>query len=751
MPENPPDGRLVRFSVFEADLRSGELRKSGVRIKLRDQAFQVLTELLERPGEVVTREELRDRLWPDGTFVDFDHSLNAAVNSIREVLGDSAASPRFVETVPRRGYRFIAPVEKLGESASEPVSPLPQTQEASQPPTTDSATLRPNGAGEPASTDPPKRRVRPRQAIWAVSLVVLIAAAATSYRLSNKRPEAQVPRSPKKTYITSYPGMEVQPSFSPDASQVAFAWGGLPRKDYDIYVKLIGVEPPRQITSGPLHEVNPVWSPDGRWIAFLRKLDESSAEVLLTDPFGSRERKLAEVSALASFRFRHLDWSPDSKELVFVDNAPPAEIGSLFLMSIDTGEKWQLTAPAPGTYLDGSPAFSPDGRRLAFIRFPSGQPAGDLYVLDPSRDQSSEADLQRLTFDSDAVVAGWTPAGTHVLYSSEALRGGDLRRIAVSGNSEPELLAPLGSTGFLPAPAVSLDGRRVAYVETFHDTGVTRLEIPNGSGRPVSTMLIDSTRADMHAQYSPDGNRIAFRSQRSGSRECWTCESDGSNPVQLTSLSACRNPQWAPDGRRILFEHGTRGLEDIWVVDSEGGAARPLISGPSADIQANWSRDGEWIYFTSDRGGQFDVWKVRTDGGDPGQLTTTGGANPIESVDGEWLFFVEDHFPEWETSLWRVPVHGGQEEKVLESVWRNYVVVGKGIYFFSATHASLGPSELHVYLQFYRFATHEIEVIAQVERGWKDQGFSVSPDGRSFLFTDEIRSGSDLVMLEDFQ
>ena len=120
MPRTNSNG-VIRFGVFEADLRSGELRKSGVKIRLREQAFQVLSELLERPGEVVTREELRDRLWPDGTFVDFDHSLNAAVNSIREVLGDSAASPRFVETVPRRGYRFIAPVEKLGESVLGPL------------------------------------------------------------------------------------------------------------------------------------------------------------------------------------------------------------------------------------------------------------------------------------------------------------------------------------------------------------------------------------------------------------------------------------------------------------------------------------------------------------------------------------------------------------------------------------------------------------------------------------------------------
>jgi DNA-binding winged helix-turn-helix (wHTH) protein len=102
--------RIVRFATFEADLDSGELRRNGLKLKLSGQPFQVLAVLLELPGTVVTREELQKRLWPD-TFVDFDHNLNAAVNRIREVLGDSAENPRFVETVPKRGYRFIAPVE----------------------------------------------------------------------------------------------------------------------------------------------------------------------------------------------------------------------------------------------------------------------------------------------------------------------------------------------------------------------------------------------------------------------------------------------------------------------------------------------------------------------------------------------------------------------------------------------------------------------------------------------------------------
>src|SRR5262249_41590420 len=110
-----PSG-VICFGVFEVDLRAGELRKSGLKVRLRGQAFQVLAMLLERPGEVVTREELQQRLWPEGTFVDFDHGLNTAINKIREVLGDSAENPRFVETLARRGYRFIAPVEEVGRT-----------------------------------------------------------------------------------------------------------------------------------------------------------------------------------------------------------------------------------------------------------------------------------------------------------------------------------------------------------------------------------------------------------------------------------------------------------------------------------------------------------------------------------------------------------------------------------------------------------------------------------------------------------
>src|SRR5499427_4496909 len=114
MPKDAANG-VIRFGIFDVDLRAGQLRRNGLKVRLQEQPFQVLAMLLERPGEVVTREDLHARLWPADTFVDFDHGLNAAVKRLRDALGDSAENPRFVETLARRGYRFLAPVDVPGK------------------------------------------------------------------------------------------------------------------------------------------------------------------------------------------------------------------------------------------------------------------------------------------------------------------------------------------------------------------------------------------------------------------------------------------------------------------------------------------------------------------------------------------------------------------------------------------------------------------------------------------------------------
>jgi len=238
---------VVRFGVFEVDLRSGELRKYGSKVKLQDQPFQVLAMLLERPGEVVTREELRVRIWPSGVFVDYDRSLNRAINKLREALGDSPENPRFIETLARRGYRFLVPVESI-KSVKSTALPL---------------SAPPGGSKHVLSL-----RGRLRWVFWS-TLATLAAAILVGVRVWVSGKQSGQPGL-IAVPLTTYPGHQMFPDFSPDGNQLVFDWAGPKNDNVDVYVKLNGTENLLRLTQDPAPDYAPAWSPDGRYVAFLR-------------------------------------------------------------------------------------------------------------------------------------------------------------------------------------------------------------------------------------------------------------------------------------------------------------------------------------------------------------------------------------------------------------------------------------------------------------------------------------------------
>jgi Tol biopolymer transport system component len=543
--------------------------------------------------------------------------------------------------------------------------------------------------------------------------------------------------------LTSYPGYEEHPSFSPDGNQVAFVWNGEKQDNFDIYVKLIGSGPPLRLTTHPSRDLSPAWSPDGRSICFLRFLSTGKYAVLSIPALGGPERKMADLVSGAT-RTPRVSWSPNGNFLAISDKVSTNEPASLFLLSTETDEKRRLTSPPENWLSDDDPAFSPDGHTLAFIRS-GGYSSGELYLLALSDSFTPIGAPKRLIFENRAMYApAWTPDGREIIFASGE-EGNTLWRMAAFGSGKPQRLAGIGEAG--SQPAISRQGHRLAYTRSLQDEDIWRVGVARSRSEDSQpTTFISSTRVDGTPQFSPDGKKIAFgsgRSSRSG-YEIWVCNSDGSGAVQLTSLGAeSATPRWSPDAERIAFDSNVDGQFEIYVINSNGGRPQRLTSNPATDAVPSWSRDGKWIYFNSNRDGDEQIWKMPSGGGEPTRLTRRGGETAFESADGKSVYYTMARFM---GGLWRVAVDGGEETEVLESVVRRcFTVSDEGIYFIS------GPAgESDFLIQFFRFASGEIKPIAAIGKG-RPFGFTTSPDGQWFLYSQMDLRGSDLILVENFR
>lgn len=722
-----------RFGVFELNIRRGELRKHGVRIRLQQQPLQILCILLERPGEVVPREEIQRRLWPADTYVAFDNAINSSIRKIREALGDSAENPRYIDTLSRRGYRFIAPVSNQ-PSALFPASAFPSGDGFISP---------------AASADKQVSSSRPIYHPWwrsSLAIITLFALATAVFWISRSRSNSNTPADLLSAVpFTSYPGYEVLPAFSPEGTRVAFSWQK-PGSSYpEVYIKLIGAGEPVRISSAGGYGV--AWSPDGRFLAYLRPIDDLHAAVVITPAVGGPERVVTRIKCFGTTVDRHgwnvpaplLAWSLDGNWLLTLDQ----ETGSasqphrIVRVSADGGEKRTLTFPPLHNLGNGGLALSPNGKRLAFTE-DSGFWARDIYVVPVSSDFSFIAKPERITFDHKAIAGvAWTSDSKYLIFSSPRSGSSQLWKVAAEPGSDP---VRLGLTeDEVTDVAISRDGKRLMYAYAIDDQNIWRASLRDGRvTRP--TNFIASTRRDTQAHYSPDGTRIVFESNRSGNEEIWACNADGSDPVQLTYFGNAwaGSPSWSPDGKQIAFGANAAGEWDIYIISADGGKPRRLTHGGADESWPTWSRDGEWIYYFSNRSKQGQIWKMRATGGPEVQITRHGAYWSSSSVDGKDLYYMGDD------GLWKVPVSGGNEVKVADA---NYFVPAKdGLYYVDAK----AEQQLSFPLFFLDFKTRERRTVGVLPGplGWN---IEVSPDSRLILYSKYDRLGSELMFVEDFR
>ncbi len=535
---------VVRFDIFQVDLRAGELRKEGRPIKLQDQPFRVLSLLLNRPGEVVTRDELRQNLWPADTFVDFDHGLNSAVARLREALRDSADKPRFIETVAKRGYRFIGVVDHTAPAVSSVADESHSLMKGEVP-----------------------------VLLGAIGLWPF-------YRKTAETPLASIEVVP----LVGLHGFQVTPAFSPDGNQVAFR-NSDGAHHTGIYTALVGGEKSLRLTSDS-GDCCPTWSPDGRQVAFTRYADKTISIIVIPALGGTEHRVYKAPAAMGG----GLAWSPNGKFLAFPEasgvDSPRSWISLLSLSDYSTR---RLTSP-PGGSLDQSPKFSPDGSQIAFVRSTIAGVSNDVYVIG-----AGGGEAKRLTFDHRPIIGppAWTVDGREIVFSST--RGGpeSLWRIFARGGEPRPVAGPMGEGGW---PSIPPKGDQLVYHQVVAKFNIWRLDLRDQRHHQRPPFALISEKGDkMRPDLSPEGKQIAFESNRLGFWDIWTCATDGSNCDQLTSLhGTAGRARWSPNGRYIAFEFHPKEQSEIYVVEVPGGVPRllPTISGAD-NLSPSWSRDGQ--------------------------------------------------------------------------------------------------------------------------------------------------------------
>ncbi len=475
---------VFRFGPFTLDGRSGELRNGPTRLKVPDQSIAILKELLQSPGELVTRETLRDRLWPPDTHVDFEAGLNAAVRRLREALNDSADAPRYVETLPRRGYRFIAAVDGAQEAAAVASAPAA-------------------GVNGPVVTPLHGAQGRRVQTVALVTVVTALVAAGVwiTHRLSYGAPVASGVGKPVP--VTSFPGLEIDPALSPAGNLVAFAWDGEGGDNFDIYVRSLDGRSQVRLTSDAAPDHFPKWSPDGQRIAFVRVLNGRRA-IMELPALGGPEQALFEVGPErgdiahggGTGASNGLSWTLDGKHLLFADCKTPTAAAALHQYSLEDGQRRQLTRPrAP--LGDGHPIVSPDGRYLGFVRMNDSDFGGSVFVLRFGQSQAEQAPVQ-VTSGHLVRTFDWTADSRSIIHDSRSESG--LWRVGVAGGTSEPVLPNVSAL----SPSVARSGTGVVYQNWLIDSNIWELPTPRSASLDpagdATFRIIASTHGDNDPQ-----------------------------------------------------------------------------------------------------------------------------------------------------------------------------------------------------------------------------------------------------------
>lgn len=611
MPASPAS--IVYFGDLSVDLRTGELRKNGKRIRLQAQPFQVLTLLLREPGELVTREELRKKLWSDNTFVDFEDGLNTAIRKLRQVLGDSSEHPKFIETLPRRGYRFVASVRDAS----------PQPLPSSPPPDTPTAVAaQSDGHSAPAQLTEPIINLRGGHARWSWAAMAVIALIAGATILS-----LRASRSGRGAGAPSFPMVRIN---APD----------------------------------PLYGVV---SADGKYLAYVSHLSDGRESLWFRAMVSAGAG--VEIVPSRAVRYWGVTISPDNLHVYYVYQESGAGLGILCRIDALGGVPQRLLEG-----VDAAVAFEPGGRRMIFKRYFRDNRGEGAALVVARLDGTEARSITETKADYPFYAYDWTADGT-IIYAQGVRDGVQtswyIMEVSANGGSPRRIVGPLAA----PVRAVqSLNARETATIVDDAESGLGQIRLfgPRGEVRRITNdpnqYVVISAATDAHRILATESETedtlwVASVDQRGLERA-----NPPLRPQMITLPSGSYDwPTWTPDGNIVYVGTPSGRSRELWWTTADAKQTRQLTSGGGYKRSPAVALDGRFIVYSSNQNGLLNIWRVEIDGTKASQLTFGGSDDkPQISPTGKWIIYVSHAGGAW--GLWKVPSDGGAASRIVDSV-----------------------------------------------------------------------------------
>jgi len=619
-----PDNHLYEFGPFVLDAHSRILLRDGVTVRLTPKAFETLLVLIQHGVQVVDKEQLLKEVWPD-TFVE-EGSLSRNIHELRKALGDDPAEPSYIETIPKRGYRFLAPLKVSDLAQIAPAGAeatviekhtfarvLSEEFEESEPPL---PALLPSARN-------PSRRTKTIVLVASAMLALLLVGSIKAFLYLKSHATSPAPVSRAKSTLlrlTNNNALDESPAWSPDGSRIAF--GSNRDGKGEIYVMNADGSNVKRLTNNLSDDYGPKWSPDGRKILFDSDRD-GNKEVYVMDADGANQTRLTNNIATDSAT----SWSPDSSQIAFASNRdhPNFYNFDIYVMKADGSDVRRIVDDPE---YDAEPRWSPDGKRILFVTGRNG--SFDVYLAN-----ADGTDQRNLTadYDKNDGAAVWSPDGNNIAFVRTIQNKEQIFVMNADGSNLKRVTNNSANNG---RPAWSPDGSKLVF-QTDRD-GNFEICVMSVDGE--LTRLTDDPADDLDPDWSPDGSRIAFSSNRAGMHHIYLMNADGSSLAQITNAKADDSePAWSRDGKRIAFVRGTDGNPEIYVVNADGSNESRLTFDPGIDMSPNWSPDGR-IFFTSNRDGKREIYFMNADGSGVRRFTTVGAKSPAWSPDGNKVAFI---------------------------------------------------------------------------------------------------------------